>query len=115
MLTGNFTWMGLFSNFRTRMRASRIPTLLLNKYLATLFVFGIWMTFFDENNFIRQYHRITELNSVQRKTSYYVKETEKAKKQLYSLKTNQHALERFAREEYYMKKPNEDVYIILEE
>lgn len=73
------------------------------------------MTFFDENNFIRQYHRISELNSVQRKTSYYVKETEKAKKQLYSLKTNQNALERFAREEYYMKKPNEDVYIILEE
>ena len=96
------------------MRSSSIPTLLLNKYMATLVVFGVWMVFFDENNFIRQYHRITELNDVQRKTKYYVQETEAAKKQLHQLQTDQRALERFAREEYFMKKPNEDVFIIVE-
>ena len=106
--------MSFFSNLRIRLRNSSLPGLLLNKYVGTLFIFAVWMIFFDKNNFIRQYNRITELADAQRKTKYYVEETAKAKKQLHLLQTNQKALERFAREEYYMKKPNEDIYVIVE-
>lgn len=114
MWRDTFTLMGKFSDFRTRMRNSSLPGLLLNKYVGTLFIFAVWMTFFDKNNFIRQYNRITELADVQRKTHYYEEETAKAKKQLHLLQTDQKALERFAREEYYMKKPNEDIYVIVD-
>jgi len=107
--------MAFFQNFRQRLRSWSPPTLLVNKYVATLFIFGVWMTFFDSNNFLRQYHRITDLNSVRQKTTYYETETVKAAKQLHALQHDVRALERFARETYYMKKPNEDVFVIVEE
>jgi cell division protein DivIC len=91
-----------------------VPSLLLNKYVFTLFVFGVWMTFFDQNNFIRQFNRVRELTTAKSKMSYYVKETEIANTQLTKLKSDMRALEKFAREEYYMKKPEEDVYVILD-
>lgn len=106
--------MGLWANFRKRSKGWALPALLLNKYVATLFIFGIWMTFFDKNNFIRQYNRITELNEVQKKTNYYVTETEKSRKQLHAMQNDQRVLERYARETYLMKKPNEDIYVIVE-
>lgn len=102
------------SGFRQRLRQWKVPALLVNKYVFTLFVFGVWMTFFDQNNFMRQYRRIAELNAVKSKTAYYESETAKAKKQLQALQNDQKALERFAREKYYMKKPNEDVFVIID-
>lgn len=101
-------------SFRQRLQQWKVPAVLVNKYVFTLFVFGVWMTFFDQNNFMRQYRRISELNAVKSKTAFYQKETEKAKKQLEALQNDQKALERFAREKYYMKKPNEDVFVIID-
>lgn len=106
--------MSIFQKFRARIKAWRIPSLLLNKYVFTLFVFGVWMTFFDQNNFLRQYNRIHDLNVARSKTTYYVKETAATNKQLSELKSSEKALEKFAREKYYMKKPNEDVFVIID-
>jgi len=100
--------------FRDRLKQWTVPSLLLNKYVFTVFVFGVWMTFFDQNNFLRQYHRMDELATAKSKTRYYVTETKKADVQLDELKSDMNALEKFAREEYYMKKPNEDVFVIIE-
>jgi len=55
-----------------------------------------------------------ELATAKSKTRYYVTETKKADVQLDELKSDMNALEKFAREEYYMKKPNEDVFVIIE-
>lgn len=100
--------------FRARLKQTKIPAILLNKYVFTLFVFGVWMTFFDENNFIHQYNRLHELNESKSKMAYYVNETKAAEVQLRELLTNQDALEKFAREKYLMKKPDEDVFVIIE-
>lgn len=102
------------TTFREKLKQWTVPSLLLNKYVFTLFVFGVWMTFFDQNNFIRQYHRIDELSSAKSKTNYYVSETKKANAELIELKSNIDALEKFAREKYYMKKPEEDVFVIID-
>lgn len=106
--------MGNKETFRQRMKRWKVPSILLNKYVFTLFVFCTWMTFFDQNNFIRQYNRYHNLSEARSQTSHYIKETEKTKKQLNELISNQYALEKFAREKYYMKKPNEDVFVIVE-
>ena len=102
------------STFRSRIRQITIPSVLLNKYVFTIFVFGVWMTFFDQNNFLHQYHRLRDLKEAKSKTDYYVSETNKTEKQLHDLMYNQDALERFAREKYLMKKPDEDVFVIVE-
>jgi cell division protein FtsB len=46
---------------------------------------------------------------------YYLDKIDQDSTRLHQLKTNEENLEEFAREEYYMKKENEDIYIIVEE
>ena len=49
---------------------------------------------------------------LEKEIKHYQKEIEINSKKLNDLHTDKEGLERFAREEYFMKKPNEDVYII---
>ncbi|MBC7381887.1 MAG: hypothetical protein H7296_02710 [Bacteroidia bacterium] len=44
---------------------------------------------------------------------YYVAEIENNKKEIYELQHNTKSLETFAREKYYMKKDNEDVFVFV--
>jgi len=66
-------------------------------YLAILFFFIIWMTFFDANSILTHH----ELN----------KEIEKDKKELQSLYTEE-GKEKLGREIYYLKHDDEEVFII---
>jgi len=100
-------------SFRERIQAWRIPKLLLNKYLFTFFVFAVWMTFFDRNNVFVQIGRLSDLHEANSKQHFYISETKKAAVQLNALMYDQKALEKFAREKYYMKKPDEDVFVIV--
>lgn len=87
---------------------------LKNKYLLTLLVFLIWVAFFDGNNLIRQfklYNELKETRYKEKNLQLQITETKNALKQLY----NNTELEKFAREQYYFKKHNEDIFIIVEE
>ena len=53
-----------------------------------------------------------KIRSLEKEIKHYQKEIEINSKKLNDLHTDKEGLERFAREEYFMKKPNEDVYII---
>ncbi|MGM0531352.1 MAG: FtsB family cell division protein [Bacteroidota bacterium] len=93
----------------------RILPALKNKYVLTFLIFLIWLIFFDQNNLVdrvRQMHRYEEL---QEEKKFYLQKISKDSAKLHQLKTNEENLEEFAREEYYMKKENEDIYIIVEE
>ena len=54
-----------------------------------------------------------ELHRLKNDREYYQKRIEIDKKKLRELKTDDHNLEKFAREQYRMKKADEDLYIIL--
>ena len=45
---------------------------------------------------------------------YYEKQTQVATEQLKELQTDPANLEKFAREKYFMKKNNEDVYVLVD-
>jgi cell division protein FtsB len=53
------------------------------------------------------------LKKLKSEREYYVQRIEEDKRKLYELKTDNRNLEKFAREQYRMKKPDEDLYIIL--
>ncbi len=103
-----------FTSFRERIKSWQIPKILLNKYFFAFFVFAVWMTFFDQNNVFIQMNRLKDLQAAVSQTRYYVEETKKTKQQLDELKYSQKALEEYAREKYYMKKPDEDVFVIVD-
>jgi len=73
------------------------------------------MLFFDRNDISSQYHYRSNLSELQKEKEFYLEETEKVKKDLEELTTDPKKLQKFAREKYYMKKDNEDVYVIIHE
>ncbi len=91
----------------------RVPPILKNKYVLTSIIFIIWILLFDSNNLIARFKEVRELNNLKRDRGYYIKKIEVDKRKLYELKTDNHNLEKFAREQYHMKKADEDLYIIL--
>ncbi|MFX5328541.1 septum formation initiator family protein, partial [Acinetobacter baumannii] len=74
----------------------------------------VWMLFFDENNMLVQYNRRQELIALQKKTGYYKREITKVEKQYQELTNSTESQEKFARENYMMKKDNEDVFVIVQ-
>ena len=91
----------------------KIPPFLRNKYLLTLIIFIIWILLLDSNNLISRYKEMKNLKKLKSEKEYYVRRIEEDKRKLYELKTDDRNLEKFAREQYRMKKPDEDLYIIL--
>ncbi len=93
---------------------SHIPSFLKSKYILTIIGFTVWMLFFDKNDFIAQLDRFQKLNELQSNTAYYNQKIESAKKELELRKNDPAAYERIAREKYYMKKDNEDIFLFSE-
>ncbi len=93
----------------------RLLDLIRNKYFLFVAAFVVWMLFFDKNDVIAQYEFRTEVNKLQEEKDFYTKEIANVKKDLNELNTNLNTAEKFAREKYFMKKDNEDVFVIIEE
>ena len=91
----------------------KVPPILRNKYILTIVIFILWVLLLDSNNLISRYKELKNLKKLKAEKEYYVKRIEEDKRKLYELKTSNRNLEKFAREEYRMKKPDEDLYIIL--
>jgi RNase adaptor protein for sRNA GlmZ degradation len=92
---------------------NKIPPIFRNKYILTIIVFFIWLLFLDSNNLIARYREIRELHKLKNDREYYINKIEDDRRKLRELKTDNHNLEKFAREQYRMKKSDEDLYIVL--
>ncbi len=86
-----------------------------NKYWLTLLGFVVWMIFFDQYDIKTIYSLHAQYRSMLKDKNYYVKEIEETNQKLKELTTNIDQLEKFARENYLMKRDDEDVFIIVEE
>ncbi len=86
---------------------------LKDKYVLSIIVFLVWMTFFDRNDFISQYSYKQELNKLEVDKEYYMMQVEENKESIYELMSDPANLEKFAREKYHMKKDDEDVFLII--
>ena len=93
----------------------RLLDLIRNKYFIAGIAFLTWMLFFDRNDLMSQYEYRAQLNKLQAEKEFYLKESEKAVRDLNELTTDKVKLEKFAREKYLMKKKNEDVFVIIKE
>jgi cell division protein FtsB len=91
----------------------KIPPFLRNRYLLTIIIFVIWVLLLYSNKLISQYKEMKNLKKLRAEKEYYVQRIEEDKRKLHELKTDDQNLEKFAREQYRMKKPDEDLYIIL--
>lgn len=82
-----------------------------NKYVIIFLIFIVWMVFFDKNSLLNHLEFNDEINKLNSKKEYY-KTQIKQDKGLINKLENKEELEKFAREEYNMKKENEEIYLI---
>ena len=93
----------------------KLTFFLKNKYAVALTAFFIWILFFDNNNVISQFRLIFTLNDLHKQEAFYLEEIKNDSTALFVLRNDPASLEKFARENYLMKKDNEDIFLIVEE
>jgi len=71
------------------------------------------MLFFDKNDMISQYGYSSKVSKLQQEKEFHLKQTAAVKQDLAELDSNLNSIEKFAREKYFMKKDNEDVFVIV--
>jgi cell division protein DivIC len=91
----------------------RMPAWMKNKYVLTLLVFLAWIILLDPNNLISRVREIKTLNRLEREKEYYMGRIEEDRRKLNELRTSNENLEKYAREQYRMKRPDEDLFIIV--
>ena len=82
-----------------------------NIILSIFAVFALWMLFIDSNSLLIHRELNEDISDLEDEKEYYKNEIEKDNKAINELSTDE-GVEKLAREKYYMKKDNEDIYII---
>jgi len=91
----------------------KIVPVLKNKYFLTGVAFLTLLIFFDKNNWITQYKQNKRLSKLKEEKAFYEKEVQKNQESIHLLQSNPENLEKYGRENYIMKKDNEDVFLII--
>lgn len=94
-----------------KLKDNKILKFLSNRYVLILLVFLVWMTFFDENSFLVDREFNKEIEELETDKEFYKAEIESDTKKIKKFE-NEEELDQYAREEYHMKKENEDIYLI---
>ena len=93
---------------------NKIPDTFKNKYLIVIVLFSVWIVFLDEHNLIILNKRSNILQEKQDEKQLLIEEIKTDSNTLHSLNNDPEAIEKFARENFLMKKENEDIFIIRE-
>lgn len=93
---------------------SGIMKLITNKYFIASVIFLTWIIFFDEYSIVSHEKNRTQLRELIQQKNYYKNRIASDKQKLQDLNAGKEELEKFAREQYQMSKPDEDVFIVVE-
>ncbi len=85
---------------------------LKNKYFIAGAFFIIWMSFFDLKDWQLISARKSKLKDLEKSEQHLSSQITETRKELELLKTSAQTIEKYARENYYMKKDNEDLFIV---
>jgi cell division protein FtsB len=91
-----------------------IMPLLRNRYVVTFIAFIIWVGFFDQNNLLDRHELANRIKELEKQKKHYQNEIDDNNKRIEELQSDPENLEKFAREQYLMKKPDEDIFVVIE-
>ncbi len=93
---------------------THIPSWLKSKFLLAGAFFLVWMFFFqiDGKDWPSIYEKRERLRELQKNEQHLTLQIANTRKELDLLKTNAQTIEKYARENYMMKKDNEDLFIV---
>ena len=89
--------------------------ILSRKYQVATILFLAWILFFDENNIVSHQRQQQRLREMLQQKEYYIEQIITDKTKLEELSSDRNDLEKFAREQYHMSAPNEEIFIVVED
>jgi len=105
----------LAQTFSQVSKVVRASSWVLNRYVLTGAAFITFMLLFDRNDFITQRAVVNQRQALEERIAWHKIELAKLHRERRLLMTDKAALERFAREQYKMKRDNEDLFLIVHE
>jgi cell division protein FtsB len=92
-----------------------IPGWMKKKYLIVGTAYLVYMLLFDSNNYPSQYELYRQVKELENERQYYQNQLVQVKLEREQLFSDEKSMEKFARENYYMKMPDETVIVVVEE
>jgi len=92
----------------------KIFSIIFNKYTITLVAFAVRMVFFDSSSVLNRMKYREKLNSLKREKHFFLEEIKKDSILSQKLISDSTEIEKFARENYLMKKEKEDVFLVVD-
>lgn len=80
--------------------------------IIILLVLMVMLFLFSDSSVTKRIKYDNQINNLESQIEFYHQQTEEDKEKLNELQSNKDDLEKFARENYLMKKENEDIFII---
>lgn len=81
------------------------------KYFIVLSLFFVDIVFFDENSVIHRYHQRQQIVELRQQIADYKQQYARDTRSLQLLESDPKQIERVARERYFMKTADEDLYV----
>ena len=85
-----------------------------NKFVLTTLIFIVWLFFFDQNSILSRLTLAKNIRELKQQKEYLQEDISQNRENINELQSNSENLEKFAREEYMMKKADEDIFIVIE-
>ena len=82
-----------------------------HKYILTVIIIGLIVGVVDEDSYLNRHPRKVRIEMLQQEIANYKRQYTEADNKIHELQTNPKAVEKIARERYYMKRANEDVFV----
>ncbi len=103
MSIGKTVWRGLID---------KVPPPFRNRYVIAATLFLAWMVLADSANLLTQFRLVRAVNNLKNDKAYYQDQIQVAEEEKKTLEEDK---ETFAREQYFMQKEDEDVFILDKE
>lgn len=94
-----------------RLRQKKWFQVASNLYVLVLTIFMVWMLFFDQNSLLIHMELQREIQKLEQQQEFLREQIARDREVIETL-SDPKQLEKFAREQYYLKKPDEEIYII---
>ena len=100
---------------KRKIKDTRVFKFVWNRYFVLTVAFAVWMIFFDQNSFFVHRELDKQIKLLEVDEQYYQEHLDTESEKLNQLNSNPAEIERIAREKHFLKKDDEDIFIIQQE
>lgn len=91
---------------------NKAKSILKNKFFIITAFFVVWMGFFDPKDWSTIAEKKEKLHALTESEMNFKEKIKETKKELNQLRSSAKTIEQYARENYMMKKDNEDIFLV---